>query len=467
MKILLILSASPNDPLRKRDPFMPLSLPILAGTAPTHDYKFINMLQDSIEIDYDTPVDVVGISIRFSAESVAFQISDEFRKRNVKVILGGPQPSSMPFRSIEHADAVAVGEGEQLWPVILQDIENQQLKEFYVCSPTRFDPKGRSLYQLDGLPDLKGLVKPIRNRYASKYTFDMVFASRGCPIDCDFCTVTKIFGSKYRLRPVNEVVNEIAGFKSYYYLIDDTVFGRPSTYDYYLELYDKISLLAKKNYWTGQANLDAVSTEKGRDVIRKAAEAGLVYVAVGIESINKTVLEKSRSMAKMGVKNQNDVISSLKENIAFIQDQGIVISGWFAIGYEEDAIETYYQTYEFCKETNILPVVTPVHALPGSRLFARLEKEGKLQDHNTNITNVSHPVLTNDQVMKALKYVVRKGFSLSQIIKRTWFYSGRFTPPNNTLADRVHKTIFAFITQRKMGKIIQMENEKLSGKLKQ
>ena len=89
-----------------------------------------------------------------------------------------------------------------------------------------------------------------------------MFASRGCAINCDFCSVTRLFGSKYRLRPVDDVVNEIGRFKGYYYLIDDTVFGRLNTYDYYLELYDKVSNLKKVNYWTGQANLDAASNEK-------------------------------------------------------------------------------------------------------------------------------------------------------------------------------------------------------------
>ena len=465
MKIKLILSASLADPL-KFDPFMPLSLPILAGVAPDHKYELIDMLRESSRMNYDDPVDLVGISIRLTATEEGYKIADEYRRRNVPVILGGSQVSAAPFQAIQHADSVVVGEAETLWPKILHDVQRNDLKEFYVCSPTTFDPQGRTLYQLEELPDLKGIPIPARSLFKNKYTFDLVFASRGCPIDCDFCTVTKIFGSKYRMRPVEEVVNEIAGFSGYYYLLDDTVFGRSSTYDYYLDLYDRISKLEKRNYWTGQANLDAASTKEGQEVIRKAVEAGFLYAAVGIESINKKVLEKNRSISKMGIRDKNNVIPRMKESIAFMQDQGIIISGWFAIGYEDDTIDAYYRTYEFCEETNILPVFTPLRALPGSRLYERLEKEGGLQDNNRNVTNVPHPVMTNREVMNALEYIAERGYSNSQIVKRTGFYMNKFTRENfNSVGDRIHKTIFAYITQKRMRKIIQNENNKLQKKL--
>jgi len=168
----------------------------------------------------------------------------------------------------------------------------------------------------------------------------------------------------------------------------------------------------------------------------------------------------------MGIRNHQDVISRMKESIAFMQEQGIVISGWFAIGYEEDDIDAYYRTYEFCEETNILPVFSPVHALPGSRLYQRLSREGKLQDNKTNITNVSHPSMTNQEIMKALEYVVEKGYSFNEIVKRTRFYWNKFTPENfNSTGDKIHKTIFTYITQQRMKKITQSENRKLQSKL--
>lgn len=464
LNIKLILSADEHEPLRKKDPFMPLSLPILASVAPDHNYQLVDSLWD--DVNFDEPADVVGISIRMSAEKAAFSIADRFRKKGITVVLGGPQASSNPFASKEHAHTVVIGEGEKLWPILLEDFTNKCLKDFYVCSPEIFDSKGHSVYQLDQLPDLTGLPMPKRNLFKRKYTIDMVFASRGCPINCDFCSVSNLFGKKYRFKPVEDVVKEIQSFRNYYYLIDDTVFGRPSTYHYYLSLYDHIAQLPKKRYWTGQANLDAASHETGQEVIRKAANSGLVYVAVGIESINKEVLKKSGSYSKMGIRKDEDLLEKMKQNISFIQDQGIMISGWFAIGYEDDDLDTYYRTFEFCREMNLIPVFTPVNALKGTALYSRLKSENKLQVNTTNLTNIPHHSMTNHQVMEAMDYMAKKGFSLSIIIRRTLFYASKISKnKNNKINDIIHKTIFNFITQIQMGQIVRSENERLRKKL--
>ena len=217
MKIKLILAASKTDPLRKNDPFMPLSLPLLASTAPNHDYTLLDMLWED-DPGYDEPVDLVGISVRFTAENSAYKMAEEFRRRGVKVILGGPQISSVPLRAIKFADAVAVGEGEELWPVIVKDFEANTLKQLYVCSPKPFLAEGYTIYQVNRYPELSRTPVALRQLMNHKYTFDTLFASRGCPIGCDFCSVPQIFGTTYRLRTIDHVVKEIDTFKSYYYL---------------------------------------------------------------------------------------------------------------------------------------------------------------------------------------------------------------------------------------------------------
>jgi radical SAM superfamily enzyme YgiQ (UPF0313 family) len=449
MKIKLILAASLTDPLRNNDPFMPLSLPILAGACPGHEYVFVDLLWQD-DADFDEPVDLVGISLRYTAENRAYEIADEFRRRGVKVVLGGPQPSVVPFRAIEHADAVAVGEAEELWPVIVSDAERNRLKDFYVCSPAPFDPRGRTLYQVASYPDLSS-VTPVRDLYRRRYVFDTVYASRGCPINCDFCTVTEIFGPKFRTKPVKNVVDEIDSFKNYYYILDDSVFGKPASYDYYLELYTAIAGLRKKRFWTGQANLDAASDEKGRAVIKKAAAAGLIYAAIGMESINPATLAGSGSIKKMGARSSHDVIDIMKRNIRFIQDQGILVSGWFVIGYEDDDIDTYRRTWEFCREMNVVPVVFPVKALPGTRLYDRIKREGKLDD--SKLVNFRHPTIRDDEIFEAIKRVGDEGYSWKEIARRTLFYRSRFR------GDVIHKTIFALVLQAKLRGAIDVSGD--------
>ena len=453
MKIMLILAASKNDPLRKTDPFMPLSLPLLAGAAPEHDYIFVDMLAGEVP-DFNLKVDVVGISARITAESLAYGIADNFRSGGVKVILGGAQVSAVPHRALNHADAVAVGEGEPLWPLILADMEKGRLKDFYVSVPGSFDAKGKSFYQLSSYPDLKNVPKAARQYYRKKYEFDTVFATRGCPINCDFCSVSSLFGKVIRKRPVEDVVKEIDGFRNFYYLLDDTVFGRPADYDYYLELYSAIARQKKKRFWTGQANLDAASSPKGREVIKKAAEAGFLYAAIGIESINPDIQKKSGTIAKSGASHSDDVIGKMKENIRFIQEQGIVISGWFTIGYDEDSIDTYYKTLEFCNQTNIIPVISPLEALPGTRLYDEMKAQNRI-DHS-KIINIIHPVMKEEDVLKAFRDVNSKGNTLGRIIKRTLFYAALFEKNTRNINDKIHykifKTVFTFILQLKLRK---------------
>lgn len=465
MRIKLILAADPNDPLRDKNPFKPLSLLLLAAASPNHDYELIDML-DTKAIDYESEVDLVGISVRRSAELTAFKVADQFKKRGIKVVMGGPQVSANPLESLKHADAIVVGEGEELWGKLLKDIQKGELKDFYVSAPKKFEASGHSVYQLKNLPSLAKLPKPDRKLFKKKYDFELVFASRGCAINCDFCSVTRLFGSKYRFRPVDDVVSEIAEFKSYYYLIDDTVLGRPNTYEYYLDLYDKISKLKKINYWTGQANLDAAANEKGREVIKKAVKAGFLYAAIGMESINKKVLQKSGSYSKMGVSKSIDMLAKMKENIRFIQQQGVLISAWFAIGYEDDDLETYYETLKFCMEMNILPVFTPVNAMPGTDLYDRLMAEKQLQNNAFNVTNVPHASITNQQVITALEYVNKKGLGFFANLRRTYYYFNIFVrQKDNSVRDVFHKTIFTFILQWRFVKIARGETEKLKKKI--
>lgn len=466
MKILLILAAPPGDPLRDREPFMPLSLPLLAAAAPGHDYRMVDMLRSGARVDDGEPVDLVGISVRMTAEPHAYEIAARFRARGVPVVLGGPQISAVPHRAIAHADAVAVGEGEPLWPLIVEDVERGRLRDFYVATPGPFDARGRSVHQVDDWYDLARLPRPRRDLMTGSYRFDTVFAARGCPIDCDFCGVPGLFGHRTRRRPVVDVVDEIGGLERMYYLIDDTVFGRPGTYDYYLELYHRISKLGRRP-WTGQGHLGAVDSAEGRDVIRAAVESGLLYVAVGMESINAATLRRSGAASKVGPAPAEAPAAHMKEQIRFLQSLGLFVSGWFTIGYEEDTIETYYQTLEFCRETGVLPVISPVNALPGTRLLERLRREGKL-DWSYTLTNWPHPRMDKAEIIEALDCAVDRAFALGARIKRSLELGSRLELRyGNTIHDRIYATIWALFLQAEMRRILTAENRNLASPVSQ
>ncbi len=281
-----------------------------------------------------------------------------------------------------------------------------------------------------------------------------VFAARGCPINCDFCSVPTIFGCQTRLRPIPHVIEEIKTFNGFYYLLDDTVFGRPANYAYYMELFDAIIALPKKRFWTGQANLDAASTPEGREVIKKAAQSGLLYASIGIESINPEVMKTAGTLKKNGVKTYEMAIQEMKKNIRFIQEQGIVISGWFTIGYDQDTLQTFYDTLKFCDENHLIPIINALEALPGTQLFDRLTEQNRID--TGKIINISHPVLKDEEILVALKEINKKAFTFWKNLQRTRFYAKYFDRDTKKFNDKIHfkifKFIFTFILQFKLKK---------------
>jgi len=300
-----------------------------------------------------------------------------------------------------------------------------------------------------------------------RYQFDTVFAARGCPIDCDFCGVPSMFGHRTRFRPIGDVVEEVDSFKGFYYLLDDNVFGRPNTYDYYLELYHELSRLPKRRLWTGQVNLGTVDSPRGRDVVRTAVQAGFLYAAVGMESINPKVLKRNGALSKTGLSKSPDPLQRMAEQIRFLQDLGIIVSGWFTIGYDDDTIETFYQTLEFCKYVGILPVLSPVNALPGTRLFDRLRAEGRL-DWTSSLTNIPHPKMKKEEVIRALDHVVDDGYSVRQRIWRTTQLMRRLKSRyGNTFQNKVEATIYSIALQHAMSRIFHDETRNLESPLSQ
>jgi len=249
---------------------------------------------------------------------------------------------------------------------------------------------------------------------------------------------------------VDDVVAEIDTLGDMFYLMDDTVFGRPAHYPYYLELYERLAHLPRRRLWTGQANLDAAATEKGREVIRRAARSGLVYAAVGMESLNPAVLEKNGAFRKSGLGGSEDVVDRMRDHIRFIQDQGVVISGWFTMGYEEDGLDDFARTLDFCRETNILPILCPLEALPGTRLYERLTREGRVD--TTKRINIVHPSLDDDDILGALARCTREGFTQREMLRRTAFYARRFArsaaPGGEGVGDTIKRTMFTMTLQR-------------------
>ncbi len=192
MKILLIY---PRNPLFKwNTPFKcePLSLPILASLTPLeHDIRIID--EQKKEINYEEDVDLIGISFMTHQAPRAYEIADKSREKGIKVVLGGIHTSALPEEALNHADAICIGEAENIWIELLKDFKDNNLKKIY---------RG-------GFSSLQGLPFPRLDLLEIGNPFTSIYSSRGCPFHCEFCAVSKFYGKRYRTRPVEEVIEEI------------------------------------------------------------------------------------------------------------------------------------------------------------------------------------------------------------------------------------------------------------------
>jgi radical SAM superfamily enzyme YgiQ (UPF0313 family) len=244
VRITIIFPARSLEPTRATTSGMPPSLTLLAALTPEeHQVTLVDMFMGDA-VDYESDADLVAITVRTPLAVTAYEIADNFLKRGKKVVLGGPHTFAMPEEARSHASAVAIGEGEKLWPIILEDAERDELKDFYVCGRYPVEGLTGALHHEKERPSLEGL--PVMRRDLlprERYFMDSLFTTRGCPNHCRFCPVTDMFGSRIRHRPIDEVAAEVETLGQRYFNVDDSVFGHPQRKDmpgenqHYLDLY--------------------------------------------------------------------------------------------------------------------------------------------------------------------------------------------------------------------------------------
>ncbi|MDH7500236.1 MAG: radical SAM protein [candidate division NC10 bacterium] len=343
--------------------FPRLTLPLLAAlTPPEHSVRLID---ESVEdIDFDAQVDLVGISLLTFLAPRGYEVADRFRARGIPVVLGGMHASALPEEALLHADSVVIGEAEEIWPSLLKDLQRGELKR---------------IYRNQRRPRLEGLPRPRLDllRREGYLNANCVQATRGCPFGCDFCSVTDFFGNSYRLRPVKEVVAEVAALPGDFIFVDDNIAGNRA---YARELFSALIPLGKK--WGSQCTL---SLAEDPELLALAAESGCTHMFVGIESILQANLK--------GVGKSFNRVAKYEDLIGRFHDQGIVINAGMIFGMDEDDDSVFPTTVEFLEknriELTLFNILTP---LPGTRLYARLEEEGRIIDRDWSHYDGRHVV---------------------------------------------------------------------------
>jgi len=306
------------------------------------------------DLPLDAPWDLVGITVHTGLAKAAFEVARLFRERGVKVVLGGPHVTLFPDSCASQADSLVIGEAEDLWKELLEDLKRGTLK---------------ARYQSDRLPDLS-VYRPI-SKHALKikhyFTTNLIQTSRGCPYRCDFCNVYVMNGNRIRHRPIAHVVEEVERFlkedKRIFFFVDDTINADRA---YATELFTK--LIPYNIQWVGQA-----TTLLGQqpEVLEAFAKSGCKGLLIGIEGVSDASNQSHRKF-------QNRA-STLARNIKAIRQAGICVYGSFIYGLDGDTLETPKLLYDFIEETGIdVPGINILRPIPGTALFERLASEGRL-----------------------------------------------------------------------------------------
>ena len=375
-----------------------LALTSIAAATPTDwtvRYWDENLLQGPPPVD---PIPhVVGITVHLTFAERAFELARFFRERGSRVVLGGLHVLSCPDECAHHADALALGEGVQVWSEILRDVILGTLRP-------RYDGSYRRPYREDPAPR-RGLLP--RSDFL---TTTSVIATRGCHSRCGFCYLsTDGLHMPYQLRDPSQVADEIVGDgQPYAVFIDNNLGSRP---EYLTQLCRALRPLER--IWSAAVSLDITDHPA---VVRQMALAGCTGVFVGLESLQgENITEQHKKSPRP---------EDYARRVALFHDHGIQVNGSFVLGFDHDRPDVFERTAEWV-ESNRLECAT-FHILtpyPGTPLYRQFEAEDRLLHRRWSLYDTSHVVfrprhMTPEQLAEGYAWCYERLFSHASIWRR-------------------------------------------------
>lgn len=341
--------------LRNESRQAPLGLGIVAALTPPH-WK-VKIVDENFRQFRFQEADLVGITSFTSTIARAYEIAAIYREKGIPVVIGGIHASAMPEEASQYCDAVVVGEAESTWPQLLADFEAQRLQKIY-----------QGTYG-----DMKASPRPRHDLFHPGYYFASVQTSRGCPMDCEFCSVPAFNGHKYRLRAVNQILDELETLPNkLIYFVDDNIIGYGSAAEQHARaLFQGMIDRGLKKEWFAQTSLNIAEKP---DLLRLAAKAGCRMVLIGIEAEKPDQLKDAnkRLNLRMGV----DVYAKAFRTI---HRAGIAILGAFIYGLDSDTADDVRRRTDYIIRSSVdvtqASILTP---LPGTRLFSNFSRDGRL-----------------------------------------------------------------------------------------
>ncbi len=379
---------------------------------------------DDVDVEYIEVADINAGSLLTNFDLVAltsytamayemYELADRYRAAGIPVVIGGLHASFAAEEAKVHADAVCVGEGETLWPRIVDDFRRggpSALQPFYrEAAPGTYD------LAESPMPRFELLLQRQYNRLT-------VQTVRGCPLDCEFCGASKLYGPKYRRKPVAKVVAELQhirqlwGDNAFFELADDNSFGNKHWAREFLTAIQDLDLR-----WFTETDLSIADDD---ELLSLLARSGCRQILIGFESISASSLD-GIDKANWKLKRLDKYMDAIKK----IQSYGVTVNGCFIVGNDGDDKGVFEGLRNFIEKSELLEAqVTLLTPFPGTHLLRRLRFEDRLLyerfwDKCTLFDLVFQPkLMTPDELVEGHRWLMQQIYNQEQYTRRKRHY---------------------------------------------
>jgi radical SAM superfamily enzyme YgiQ (UPF0313 family) len=375
MKILLIAPCQPKEQRPGSMDIPQLTLSVIAAlTPPEHEIEIVEEVFGEA-VNFDGDYDLIGISIMTQTCIRGYEIANEFKKRGKTVVFGGIHATSMPQEAIRFGDAVVIGEAEGIWDIVLDDIKHNRLRPFY---------------KLDKLPDLQSHIRPRRDLIkcsSGKFSIAPIETTRGCPYNCDFCSVSRFFGTRQRHKVIRDIITDIESCREKnLFFLDDNITGDKR---FAKELFRE--MIPLKKIWVGQASIQVANDP---ELMSLAYKSGCRALLIGFES-----------MSDSGINQYRKTLKTIDENVLAVkklQDNGIMTMASLIFGLDSDTTEVFDVAYDFLNASNAAffqaCVMTPY---PGTPVFNKLRLQGRILTDDWRRYDASKVIISPENISPA------------------------------------------------------------------
>jgi len=398
----------------KRAAQPPLGLMTVAALLPKHWQK--RLIDTNVERLRESDLawaEIVLVSGMHIQQEHLVSIVERCQARGLPTVIGGPITSSLPASALK-ADHIVIGEAEAIIGDLALDLERGTAKPVYQASE-------RPGMEISPLPDLS-LIKMRR------YSTMTVQYSRGCPFNCEFCDTIEIYGRKPRTKAVAQVLAELdqlrlAGWRDSVFIVDDNFIGNKRRAK---------ELLTAMVEWRQEHGVDfgfiteaSLNLADDQELLQLMKDAGFESVFLGIETPDESTLKANHKLQNT----QRDLL----ESIGIIQRYGLHVMGGFILGFDTDREDIFDHMVDFIQKSGIpIAMVGLLQAIPGTRLFRRLSKEGRILDagegNNTDCRLNFLPRMDAARLIEGYRSVMKRIYGCEAYYERVKLYLSRSRP---------------------------------------